>query len=205
MKTTKDLFDGYHRFRKGEYARDHDLYERLGKGQDPDIMLIACADSRCEPSDIFDATPGQLFVVRNVANLVPPYEDDGGVHGVSAAVEFAVTGLNVKHIVVLGHGSCGGIAASLAAAKSPTAGEFVGPWVSLLDGTRADVLAASPADPQTAFEHAAVGTSIANLMSFPFVRERVLSGELELHGAWFAIALGELQWRDRETGAFRPV
>ena len=168
-------------------------------------MIIACADSRAEPADIFNAAPGQLFVVRNVANLVPPYDQGGGLHGVSAALEFAVTALEVKHILIMGHGGCGGVNASLSAAKDRPVGQFIAPWVSLLDEARDEVLKKGAADNQRALEFAGIGTSIRNLMSFPFVRERVEAGKLELHGAWFAIAHGELHWRDPATGEFSVV
>ncbi|MCL4134482.1 UNVERIFIED_CONTAM: hypothetical protein GTU68_019020 [Idotea baltica] len=168
-------------------------------------MLIACADSRADPTDIFDAAPGQLFVLRNVANLVPPYEDGGGLHGVSAALEFAVTALKVKHIVVMGHGSCGGVSASLSAANDKPVGQFIAPWVSLLDAARDRVLKENPDDPQQALEFSGVGESLKNLMSFPFVRTAFEAGQLTLHGAWFAIAHGELSWRNPDTGVFETV
>lgn len=205
MRTPDDLKNGYRAFRRGTYRHQANLYEELGRGQDPDIMIIGCADSRAEPADIFNAAPGQLFVVRNVANLVPPYETTEGLHGVSAALEFAVTALKVKHILIMGHGGCGGVNASLSAAEDKPVGQFIAPWVSLLDDARDKVLSTIPADPQRALEYEGVRTSIANLMTFPFVRERVEAGELELHGAWFAIADGELHWCNEETGAFDPV
>lgn len=205
LKTIEELIEGYKSFRSGAYKEQVQLYHELGKGQDPDIMIIGCADSRAEPAEIFNAAPGQLFIVRNVANLVPPYDTSGGLHGVSAALEFAVTHLKVKHIVVMGHGGCGGVGASLSAADDKPVGRFIAPWVELLDETRDRVLAENPADPKTALEHAGVGTSIENLMSFPFVQDAVAAGELELHGAWFAIALGELHWRDNQTGQFDKV
>lgn len=205
MRTPEELKDGYRAFRRGTYKHQARLYEELGRGQDPDIMIIACADSRAEPADIFNAAPGQLFVVRNVANLVPPYDQGGGLHGVSAALEFAVTALEVKHILIMGHGGCGGVNASLSAAKDRPVGQFIAPWVSLLDEARDEVLKKGAADNQRALEFAGIGTSIRNLMSFPFVRERVEAGKLELHGAWFAIAHGELHWRDQATGEFSVV
>lgn len=205
MKTPEDLKNGYRAFRRGTYSHQVDLYEELGRGQDPDIMIIACADSRAEPADIFNAAPGQLFVVRNVANLVPPYDTSGGLHGVSAALEFAVTALKVKHILIMGHGGCGGVNASLSAANDKPVGQFIAPWVSLLDKARDDVLASKLDDPQRALEYAGIGTSIRNLMTFPFVKKRVEAGELELHGAWFAIAHGELHWRDSKTGEFSVI
>ncbi len=205
MHSPDDLKEGYRRFRAGAYKTQVEHYRELGEGQNPDIMIVACADSRAEPAEIFDAAPGQLFIMRNVGNLVPPFDDSGGLHGVSAAVEFAVTALKVKHIVVMGHGGCGGVSACLSAADNKPVGRFIAPWVELLDETRDRVLERKPDDPQTELEHAAIGTSIQNLMSFPFVEAAVSAGELELHGAWFAIALGELHWRDNQTGTFDQV
>jgi len=205
MNSISDLLQGYRAFRDGPYQQQAKLYETLGKGQSPNIMIIGCADSRAEPADIFNAAPGQLFVVRNVANLVPPYEQTEGLHGVSAALEFAVETLKVGHIIVMGHGGCGGVQASLVASEDRPVGQFVGPWVQLLDAARARVIQAGGEDPQTDLELAGIGASINNLMTFPFVRSAVESGALELHGAWFAIALGELHWRDNKTSGFEKV
>lgn len=205
MKTVDDLIAGYRRFRAGAYAEQVQLYKELGEGQDPDVMLIACADSRAEPSDIFNAAPGQMFVVRNVANLVPPYKPDGGLHGVSAALEFAVNVLKVRHIVVMGHGGCGGVTASLTKNDSPLIGEFVAPWVKLLDDARQRVMDSGSLNPQFALELEGIETSLGNLLSFPWVAEAVARGELELHGAWFAIKHGELHWRNPKTRRFEIV
>lgn len=205
MRTIEELVEGYKRFRSGAYMERAELYHSLAKGQNPNIMLIGCADSRADPSDIFDAAPGQLFVVRNVANLVPPCEMGEGVHGVSAALEFAVEDLKVQHIVVMGHGLCGGVAASLKASRAEPVGQFIAPWVRLLDGARARVFADQAPNPQYALEIEGVKTSLENLMSFAFVRQAVEAGRLELHGAWFAIAHGALHWCDNETGEFVPV
>lgn len=205
MKTVEDLISGYRRFRAGAYAEQAQLYKELGEGQAPDVMLIACADSRADPSDIFDAAPGEMFVVRNVANLVPPYKPDGGLHGVSSSLEFAVRVLKVSHIVVMGHGGCGGIAASLSESKSPLIGEFVAPWVKLLDEARARVMASNSVNPQFALELEGIESSLANLMTFPWVADAVASGDLELHGAWFAIKHGELHWRNASTKRFEVV
>ena len=205
MRSPEELIDGYRSFRRGTYKEQAKLYETLGQGQNPNIMLIGCADSRAEPADIFNAAPGQLFVVRNVANLVPPYETGGGQHGVSAALEFAVTALEVEHIVIMGHGGCGGVHASLSAAKDEPVGQFIAPWVRLLDEAREKVLKANPEDPQRALEFAGVEQSLKNLMTFPFVEERVKTGKLTLHGSWFAIALGQLYWRSSTTGEFELV
>ncbi len=205
MRSIEALQDGYRQFRNGAYRKQVELYHALGEGQDPDIMMIACADSRAEPAEIFNAAPGELFIVRNVSNLVPPYETTPGLHGVSAALEYAVVNLKVKHIVVMGHGGCGGVAASLATVENQSVGEFVAPWVKLLDSARDEVLAGTCNDTQTALEHAGIGVSLKNLMTFPFVRDAVQSGHLELHGAWFAIASGELMWRHQISGSFDKV
>ena len=205
MNSVEDLLAGYRKFRNGTYSTQAALYSELGEGQDPDIMLIACADSRVEPSDIFAAAPGQLFVVRNVANLVPPYQQDDGLHGVSAALEYAVKSLKVKHIVVMGHGGCGGVAASLADHAGEGMGEFVTPWVKLLSAARERVLQSESRNPQYALELEGIVSSLENLMTFPFVREAVESGHMELHGAWFAIKHGELHWRNGQTGVFESV
>lgn len=205
MRDIEDLWSGYRKFKAGRYQAQADLYRELGDGQAPKIFIIGCADSRVDPAEIFNAAPGQLFVVRNVANLVPPYEETDGLHGVSAALEFAVTALKVDHIVVMGHGGCGGVAASLSAAADKPVGQFIAPWVRLLDEARDHVLAGDPEDPQTALEHGGVGASLDNLLSFPFVKEAVDRGDLSLHGAWFSIGQGKLSWRDPETGVFSEV
>jgi carbonic anhydrase len=195
----QDLIAGYRRFRAGRYLEAAGTFRRLRDGQEPQTMIIACADSRADPSMIFDAAPGELFVVRNVAALVPPYEDKPfGLHGTSAAIEFAVTRLKVKQIVVMGHGGCGGVMASLAAAADRPVGHFIARWVELMAGARDAVLGdenIKRADWQEAVEHGAVGQSLDNLMTFPFIRERVESGELNMDGAWFSIGRGELHWR----------
>ncbi|MCP5360130.1 MAG: carbonic anhydrase [Sinobacteraceae bacterium] len=204
----QDLIAGYRRFRAGRYREASDLFHRLRKGQEPATMIIACADSRADPAMIFDAAPGELFTVRNVAALVPPYEESGGLHGVSAALEFAVTRLRVKQIVVMGHGGCGGIAASLAAAADRPVGRFIAPWVEIAAEARDAVLrdeSIPQADWQEAVERRAVGQSLINLMSFPFVRAALANGSLQLNGAWFSIGRGELHWRDPATGAFAVV
>ena len=203
-----DLIAGYRRFRAGRYREARDLFHRLRDTQTPATMIIACADSRADPAMIFDAAPGELFVVRNVAALVPPYEETAGRHGVSAALEFAVTQLKVKQIVVMGHGGCGGIAASLAAADHRPIGRFIAPWVEIAAEARDAVLADAtiPAkDWQEAVEHGAVGQSLKNLLSFPFVRSAFERGDLNMDGAWFSIGRGELHWRDPEKGTFSVV
>jgi carbonic anhydrase len=204
------LMSGYLRFRSGRWASQKQAYERAGRRQAPQVMVIGCADSRVDPATIFDAGPGEIFVVRNVANLVPPYATDGGVHGVSAALEFAVTVLGVSDILVLGHGGCGGIAASLRAIDGTPVGTFIGPWMEIAEPARARVMSRDHAgtaqgDLQTALEHEAIATSLDNLMGFPFVRDGVAAGRLRLHGGWFAVASGELHWRDPDTGTFTVI
>ena len=211
MKDVARLVEGYRIFLDNRYAAEAATYKRLGReGQTPDIMVIACCDSRVDPATIFNAGPGELFVVRNVANLVPPWEPHGDYHGTSAALEFAVTGLNVSDIVVMGHGQCGGIAAFLQNLHGTGgAGGFIGKWMSLLNAARGEALRAaanaSPAEVQRALEFAGIRQSIDNLGTFPFVRERIADGRLRIHGGWFAIASGELLALDPDSGAFEPV
>jgi carbonic anhydrase len=204
----QDLIAGYRRFRANRFREARELFRSLRDGQQPATMIIACADSRADPAMIFDSAPGELFCVRNVAALVPPYDTSGGLHGVSAALEFAVTRLKVKQIVVMGHGGCGGVAASLAAAADRPVGRFIAPWVEIAAEARDAVLSDESiprTDWQEAVEHGAVGLSLKNLMSFPFVRDACESGELNMNGAWFSIGKGELHWRDPATGQFAVV
>ena len=203
------LADGYRAFLDDRFVREQDRYASLAEGQSPEILIISCCDSRVSPEVIFDARPGELFVVRNVANLVPPFETGGGLHGVSAALEFAVTVLKVDEILVLGHGACGGVKAALSGDlkdAAPGEGGFVASWIKLLDDARAKVIAEHGKTPegQTALEQEGVRTSLKNLMTFPFVKERVEAGTLELHGAVFAIADGKLRVL-QDSGAFEAA
>ena len=206
MPIPAGLAAGYRRFRSERYAVEAERYRALAKGQRPRTMIIACADSRADPATIFSAAPGELFVVRNVAALVPPYEEGGGYHGTSAAIEYGVTELAVPEIVVMGHGLCGGIAA---AADARPAGRFIGPLVDLLAGIREHLSGAPPAlnraVRQKIFEQLAVQYSLQNLRRFPFVKAAIDGGRLSLHGAWFAIAEGELEWLDGNSGQFEPI
>ena len=205
-----DLIDGYRRFTAGRLDAERERYRTLAReGQRPRTMVIACCDSRAAPETIFDVGPGELFVVRNVANLVPPYEPDGGQHATSAAIEFAVVALKVERIVVLGHGRCGGIAASLDADMQPLSeSDFIGKWIGLLKPDAARVRGTeflTPAERQTAMERLAVRGSIERLRGFPPVRDGESEGRLALAGAWFDIESGELWVMDPETGDFeRP-
>ena len=198
------LVEGYHRFRSDAYVRQKARFDALAsEGQSPPVMIISCCDSRVDPATVFDTVPGQVFALRNVANLVPPYETGGGLHGVSAAIEFGVLGLAVSHIVVLGHAQCGGITAALNGGDLGQAGQsFIDGWVDIVRAARDDVLARSPADPQRELELAAIKVSMSNLRTFPFIAEQEQAGTLRLHGAYFGIADGVLHVLDERTGVF---
>ena len=197
MSGFDDLVAGYRRFRTDGWTRQRQRWAELSEGQSPRVMIIACSDSRVDPAQIFDTSPGEIFVVRNVANLVPPFEQGGGRHGVSAALEFAVTQLEVSDVVVLGHGSCGGVNAALTGAfggKAPGEGHFIAHWVDMLDDARARIIAAHGTGQEAvrALELETVRVSLANLRTFPFIPDREAAGTLKLHGAYFAIAEGVL-------------
>lgn len=206
MWLPEELCVGYQRFRSTKYPQDKALYEMLALQQHPSAMVIASADSRVEPAAIFSSRPGSLFVVRNVAALVPPYEETGSYHGTSAGIEFAVSQLQVENIVVLGHQHCSGIAASLAATEQRPAGRFVGPWVNLVADERDEVVssipASNPEERQHALELLAIKRSLLNLMTFPFIQKAKSERALALYGAWFSISDGTLQWLNTETGEF---
>lgn len=211
MPRLAGLIDGYRRFRQNRWPRERQRWADLAEGQSPKVMVIACSDSRVDPAEIFDTRPGEMFVVRNVANLAPPYETTRGLHGVSAALEFAVTQLKVEEILVLGHGSCGGCAAALTGRfddASPGEGHFIADWVRLLDGARERIRErhgeASP-DALLEMELESVKISLANLRTFPWIDEREREGRLELHGGHFAIAEGRLSLLDEAEDRFRPV
>jgi len=209
MSGFADLIEGYQRFRVVDWTRQRDRWAELRDGQAPRVMVIACSDSRVDPAQVFDTSPGEIFVVRNVANLVPPFELDGSRHGVSAALEFAVTQLNVTDIVVMGHGSCGGVKASLTHAfdgAAPGEGGFIAHWVDMLDTARDGIVAEHGTGPDAAraLELETVRVSIANLRTFPFIPEREAAGTLTLRGAYFAIADGVLHVMG-EDGTFAPA
>jgi carbonic anhydrase len=200
------LETGYRAFLGDRFVRERRRYETLGDTQNPEVMMIGCCDSRVSPEIIFDASPGEIFVVRNVANLVPPYEIDGRYHGTSAALEFAVQALKVKHIVVLGHARCGGIRAFADEGAPLSPGDFIGQWMSLIASAAARVQRADdPADYLRRLELAAIALSLDNLMTFPCVRILVERGRLQLHGAYFGVADGVLLIRDPATGTFAPL
>ncbi|BEV00540.1 carbonic anhydrase [Novosphingobium olei] len=207
----EQLIAGYRRFREHGWTPRLERWQQLKDGQEPQVMIIACSDSRVDPAQIFDTDPGEMFVVRNVAAMVPPFETNPGHHGVSAALEFAVQVLKVKEIVVMGHGMCGGCKAALTQSlKGAELGEggFVADWIGLLDEAREPVVHEHGTEGRTAeraMEQAAVKVSLQNLRTFPCVRSKERSGELKLRGAFFAISDGVLHVLDEGNGTFEPV
>lgn len=209
MQGFGNLLEGYRRFRDQQQGSG-DRWRELAEGQSPRAVIIACSDSRSDPATIFDTDPGDIFVVRNVANLVPPFETGGGRHGVSAALEFAVTQLNVLEIVVMGHEKCGGINAALTGrfADAPAGeGGFISAWMEQIEGP-AKIIAASHGtgdEGAERLEEVAIQQSLANLRTFPFIAEREAAGTLKLLGCHFSIRAGELFLLDEAEGIFRPV
>jgi carbonic anhydrase len=206
----QSLLDGYRSFLAARLPRERERFGELAaSGQKPQVMVIGCCDSRVSPEVIFDAGPGEIFVVRNVANLVPPYETEGRFHGTSAALEFAVQALRVRHIVVLGHASCGGFGAFADHAAAPLSpGDFIGKWMGLMT----PAAEAAPRGESEEFRsyvdrlaQSAIAYSLDNLMTFPCISMLVGRGRLALHGAWFGVATGVLSVRDPQTGRFAPV
>jgi carbonic anhydrase len=210
------LTQGYRAFLGGRFSVERGRYQELaGSGQSPSIMVIGCVDSRVSPEVIFDAAPGELLVARNVANLVPAYDrptapeqDISHQHGTSAALEFAVRALKVKHIVVLGHAFCGGIKAFASDAAPLSSSDFIGRWMRQI-APAADAIGPRNGEGEEGWlrklEFASVELSLNNLMTFPFVKKAVDDGELVLHGAYFGVASGRLLVRSEKTGTFEPV
>ncbi len=193
----RNLVEGFQRFRERHFERNDSLFQQLAKqGQTPKILVVACCDSRVDPALVFDCDPGDLFVVRNVANLVPPLERNSGHHGTSAAIEYGVTTLSVEHIIVLGHARCGGINALVKTGGVGTPGSYIGDWMCLVESARAEVMAEMPhaplAEQERACEQRAILVSLSNLMTFPWIGERVASGKVTLHGWYFDIEHGQL-------------
>jgi len=207
----KQLIEGYRRFREKSWAGERERWAELAEGQSPQVMILACADSRSDPAQIFDARPGEMFVARNIAALAPPYETSAGLHGVSAALEFAVTQLEVGELLVMGHGMCGGCSAALTGAfddRPPGQGQFIADWVRMLDRARDRVRARHTELDRDAFldmEQEAVKVSLANLRTFPWIAERERAGSLKLHGAHFSISEGRLYVLDEAEGNFHPA
>ncbi|MCW2236257.1 carbonic anhydrase [Azospirillum canadense] len=218
----RQLLAGIKGFRARYYERrPENMRQLVEEGQKPKILMIGCSDSRVDPALLTQAEPGEMFVVRNVANLVPPYQPDGAYHGTSAAIEYAVRVLNVGHVIVLGHAFCGGIQGLIRLrAGTPDQNDFVSPWVSIASAALDPYVPLPSTDTDEerrkaeldrlqqnpgVVERAAVRTSVDNLMSFPFVREKVEAGDLELHGWWFDLDSGDLWAIDPKTGVFLPV
>ena len=210
MPSTIDkLISGYRNYREGAYQDSRELIDELvTRGQRPQVAVVACADSRVDPAILFQSDPGDLFIIRNVANLVPPMEVDGAYHGISAALEFAVLGLGVKHLLVLGHAHCGGVKHMMESKPGSDQFQFVTQWVSMLSAAHRRVLAtmgdADEAARTRACEQNSVLVSLENLTTFDWVRERVETGELQLHGWYIDIAKPELSAYDWESGQFKP-
>jgi carbonic anhydrase len=199
-----DLIKGYRRFRTGTWPAERARFEELSRlGQRPRALVIACSDSRTDPQMVFNAVPGELFVVRNVANLAPPYGPDDQPHGVSSAIEFAVRTLKVRDIVVMGHAMCGGIKALLEGTPAELS-DFVGQWVRIAEPARQRAITAPPHEQHTVCEHESVRLSLENLMTFPWIKSAVEAGELWLHGCFFDIRSGILE-RLGDDGVFRPI
>ncbi len=209
MTLPKRLLEGYANFRKGRYASEAERYMTLGEGsQKPTIMMIACCDSRAAPETIFDAGPGEIFVVRNVANLVPPYTPDGGHHATSAALEFAVLSLGVRYLVVMGHGRCGGIRAAVGDAGPLSHTDFIGSWMRAIKDVARSVTNNHGEDEtirERHIERASIEHSIANLRTFPWIRTKENRKELSIHGIWFDISLGELHTYNEEEAIWELI
>jgi carbonic anhydrase len=203
------LTEGYRSFRASRLPREQDRFRALAEtGQRPAVMVIGCCDSRVSPEVIFDARPGELFVVRNVANIVPPYAPDERAHGVSAALEFAVAALKVAHIVVLGHAHCGGVKAFAEDAEPLSPSDFIGNWMRLMAPAAEKVGprgAFPPAEYLVRLEQANVVNSLDNLQTFPRLNKLIEGGQVAIHGAYFCVASGELWVRDETSGVFVPV
>lgn len=209
MKDIEGFISGFKRFQNTWLGSDKTLFDELREGQSPKAMLIGCSDSRVDPAILTDCLPGELFIVRNVANLVPPCRPDEGHHGVSAALEYAVCHLNVEHIIVLGHSQCGGIKGLMDGICECSKQSFIGSWVGIAQAAKEKVLkelSHKPVEVQNqACEKAAILLSLENLLSFPWIKERVESGSLELHGWYFDLQAGTLSGLSQETGNFIPL
>jgi len=205
MANTHKLLDGFKRFKQNYFGNDKQLYASMKEGQPAKILMVACCDSRVDPAILTDCDPGDLFTVRNVANLVPPCEEDQHHHGTSSAIEFAVKGLQVESIIIMGHANCGGIK-GLWESENLDDSQFIHRWVSIAQEAKEWVKVNHADKPNAlqlkACEQRAVLVSLQNLMGFDFVRERVEQGTLKLHGWYFDLAAGELLCYNPETDQF---
>ncbi|MEJ6122223.1 carbonic anhydrase [Vibrio sp. 2-Bac 85] len=207
MSAADKLIAGYQRFREGYYQENQaQLFKLADEGQSPKIAIVSCSDSRVDPTIILDCEPGDLFVIRNVANLVPPCEDTDNFHGTSAALEFAVTGLEVESIIVLGHTQCGGIKALMDSAGKKVDKSFISKWMLQLEHVRDDIIADTELKDQASryscCEQKGVQQSLDNLMTFPWIKNRVESGDLKLHGWRYDLYSSELCALDEKSGEF---
>jgi len=209
MDFPQRLIDGYQAFAAGRLQGEQDRFRELAEyGQRPEIMVIGCCDSRVSPEVIFDARPGELFVARNIANLVPPYTPDSAQRAMSAALEFAVQALKVKHIVVLAHAQCGGVRAFAEESKPLSPGDFIGHWMGLLAPAAQELGPRGKRSLEeylTALEQASAVKTVQNLMTFPWVKGLVERGELQLHAAYFGVATGDLSVYDPAAREFERV
>ncbi|MBX3447184.1 MAG: carbonic anhydrase [Parvibaculaceae bacterium] len=211
MDAIGSLIAGYRNFRAGTYRQNVERYQALAsRRQQPKALIIACCDSRADPAMVFQSDPGELFVVRNVANLVPPYEPDSHYHGTSAALEFGVKALEIKDVIVMGHAACGGIEALYDnCCGKPASGDFIPSWISLAEPVAAAMLAKNGhldrAEALRKLEQEAVIASLDRLRTFPFIKEREDAGTLSLHGWFYGIGSGILSIYEPETGRFRDI
>jgi carbonic anhydrase len=208
MASLQQLIEGFKRFREHHFAADNALYSRLAaRGQTPKTLVVSCCDSRVDPALVLDCAPGDLFVIRNVANLVPPAESSSsGHHGTSAALEFGVRNLQVEHIIVFGHAQCGGIRALIETGTANDPESYIDDWMHLAESARTEVLREMPdatlEEKMHACELRAILVSLRNLTTFPWIRDRIENGTLTLHGWYFDIEDGQLLQYDERTGAF---
>lgn len=209
MQDIKNLIKGFKRFQKNYFKSDDALFDQLRQGQKPKVLLIGCSDSRVDPAILTDCQPGDLFIIRNVANLIPPYEPDARYHGVSSGVEYAVRFLQVEHIIVMGHSHCGGIEALLRSTAESPIGEFIDHWVDIARPAKEKVLqelAAKSFDKQArACEQASIMISLENLLTFPWLAERVRDEKLALHGWYFDLEAGQMLGYHPDTGEFEEL
>ena len=209
MDEMKKFVAGYRNFQNQYFCDENTCFKELQHSQSPKVMVIACSDSRVDPAILTGCEPGDMFMVRNVANLVPPYEHDGSLHGVSSALEYAVKHLKVEHIVIFGHSNCGGIKALMEQEGDTSGSEFVGRWVAIADRARKRIqkeLGHKPFEIQCrACEMSSILLSLKNLLTFPWVEEAVEAGKIHLHGWYFDLATGDLLSYKAETGLFEPL
>ena len=209
MQDLKNLIKGFKRFQQNYFKSDDTLYDELRQGQTPKVLLIGCSDSRVDPAILTDCKPGDLFIVRNVANLIPPYEPDAGYHGTSSAIEYAVRILLVEHVIVMGHSHCGGIDALMRSSRETPVGEFIDHWVEIAQPAREivqqDLSGKSLEIQARACEQAALMISLENLLTFPWLAERVQAGQLALHGWYFDMEAGQMLAYHPDSGEFEPI